>query len=171
MQIIQSNLKLLKKMKVAEIKNFLENLLTIIGFTDFEINIQENPQDKLIQFSLKTDANVDYSGLLIGRDGENLQALEYLLNILLRKNTEDPSWRIILDVNNYRAIQEEKLREVARKIAHQVAITNQIVELPPMRARDRRIIHLEIALRSDVMTESIGEDKERHIIIKPQNQD
>jgi spoIIIJ-associated protein len=158
-------------MKVAEIKNFLENLLTIIGFTDFEINIQENPQDKLIQFSLKTDANVDYSGLLIGRDGENLQALEYLLNILLRKNTEDPSWRIILDVNNYRAIQEEKLREVARKIAHQVAITNQIVELPPMRARDRRIIHLEIALRSDVMTESIGEDKERHIIIKPQDQD
>lgn len=158
-------------MKVAEIKNFLENLLTIIGFTDFEINIQENPQDKLIQFSLKTDTNVDYSGLLIGRDGENLQALEYLLNILLRKNTEDPSWRIILDVNNYRAIQEEKLREVARKIAHQVAITNQIVELPPMRARDRRIIHLEIALRSDVMTESIGEDKERHIIIKPQDQD
>jgi len=158
-------------MKVAEIKNFLENLLTIIGFTDFEINIQENPQDKLIQFSLKTDTNVDYSGLLIGRDGENLQALEYLLNILLRKNTKDPSWRIILDVNNYRAIQEEKLREVARKIAHQVAITNQIVELPPMRARDRRIIHLEIALRSDVMTESIGEDKERHIIIKPQDQD
>jgi len=171
LQIIQSNLKLLKKMKVAEIKNFLEKLLTIIGFTDFEINIQENPQDKLIQFSLKTDTNVDYSGLLIGRDGENLQALEYLLNILLRKNTEDPSWRIILDVNNYRAIQEEKLREVARKIAHQVAITNQIVELPPMRARDRRVIHLEIALRSDVMTESIGEDEERHIIIKPQNQD
>lgn len=155
-------------MKVAEIKNFLDNLLTIIGFADFEINIQENPQDKLIQFSLKTDSDVDYSGLLIGRDGENLQALEYLLNMLLRKNTEDPAWRIILDINNYRAIQEEKLREFARKIAHQVAITNQLVELPPMRARDRRIIHLEIALRSDVMTESIGENKERHIIIKPQ---
>lgn len=156
-------------MKVAEIKNFLENLLTIIGFSDFEINIQENPQDKLMQFSLKTNSNVDYSGLLIGRDGENLQALEYLLNILLRKNVEDSAWRIILDINNYRAIQEEKLREFARKIAHQVAITNQIVELPPMRARDRRIIHLEIALRSDVMTESIGENKERHIIIKPQD--
>jgi spoIIIJ-associated protein len=155
-------------MKVAEIKNFLENLLTIIGFTDFEINIQENPQDKLIQFSLKTNSDVDYSGLLIGRDGENLQALEYLLNILLRKNIEDFAWRMILDINNYRAIQEEKLREFARKTAHQVAITNQIVELPPMRARDRRIIHLEIALRSDVTTESIGENKERHIVIRPQ---
>jgi len=151
-------------METLKLKNFLENLLTIIGFSDFEIN----PQDKLMQFSLKTNSNVDYSGLLIGRDGENLQALEYLLNILLRKNVEDPAWRIILDINNYRAIQEEKLREFARKIAHQVAITNQIVELPPMRARDRRIIHLEIALRSDVMTESIGENKERHIIIKPQ---
>lgn len=154
-------------MKVAVIKQFLENLLTIIGFTNFEINIQENPQDKLIQFSLKTDSHIDYSGLLIGRDGENLQALEYLLNILLRKHLEDFGWRIILDINNYRAIQEEKLREFARKIAHQVAITNQIVELPPMRARDRRIIHLEIALRSDIMTESIGENQERHIVIKP----
>lgn len=155
-------------MKIAEIRQFLENLLTIIGFANFEINIQENPQDKLIQFSLKTDSHVDYSGLLIGRDGENLQALEYLLNILLRKNTADFDWRIILDINNYRIMQEEKLREFARKIAHQVALTNQAVELPPMRARDRRIIHLEIALRSDVMTESIGENKERHIVIKPQ---
>jgi spoIIIJ-associated protein len=154
-------------MKAVEIKNFLEQLLKIIGFTDFEINIQENPQDKLIQFSLKVDSRLDDSGLLIGRDGENLQALEYFLNILLKKNTVNFGWRVLLDINNYRAMQEEKLREFARKIAHQVAVTNQIIELPPMRARDRRIIHLEIALRSDVATESIGENKERHIVIKP----
>lgn len=155
-------------MTIAEIKQFFENLLTIIGFNNFEINIQENPQDKLIHFTLKTDTHIDDSGLLIGREGESLQALEYLLNILLRKSTNNFDWRIILDINNYRAMQEEKLREFARKIAHQVALTNQAVELPPMRARDRRIIHLEIALRSDVVTESIGENKERHIIIKPQ---
>ena len=154
-------------MKAVEIKSFLEQLLKIIGFTDFEINIQENPQDKLIQFSLKVDSRLDDSGLLIGRDGENLQALEYFLNILLKKNTVNFGWRVLLDINNYRAMQEEKLREFARKIAHQVAVTNQIIELPPMRARDRRIIHLEIALRSDVATESIGENKERHIVIKP----
>mgnify|MGYP001196749678 CR=1 FL=1 len=155
-------------MKTIEIKQFLENILSIIGFSDFEINIQENPQDNLIQVFLKTDSRIDDSGLLIGRDGENLQALEYLLNMLLRKNAIEIQWRIILDINNYRAIQEEKLREFARKIAHQVALTNQIMELPPMRARDRRIIHLEIALRSDVITESVGENKERHIVIKPQ---
>ena len=155
-------------MTIAEIKQFFENLLTIIGFNNFEISIQENPQDKLIQFVLKTDLRIDDSGLLIGREGESLQALEYLLNILLRKNATNSDWRIILDINNYRAMQEEKLREFARKIAHQVALTNQAVELPSMKARDRRIIHLEIALRSDVVTESVGENKERHIIIKPQ---
>jgi len=81
---------------------------------------------------------------------------------------KDSSWRVSLDVNNYRTIYEEKLREFARKAAYQVALTKKIMELPPMKARDRRIIHLEIALRSDVSTESVGERKERHIIIKPQ---
>lgn len=157
-------------MEVAEIKKFLEALLKIIGFADFEISIQENPQDKLIQFSIKTDSQIGYSGLLIGREGENLQALEYLLNIFSKKYFQDSSWRVILDINNYRVMHEEKLRELARKMARRVALTKKIIELPPMRARDRRIIHLEIALRSDVVTESIGERKERHIIVKPQEE-
>ena len=155
-------------METLKVKDFLEELLTIVGFVNFEISTQESPQDKLIQFSIKTDSEINYSGLLIGRDGENLQALEYLLNIFSRKCFNDYPWRIILDINNYRAIQEEKLREFAKKAARHVSLSKKEIELPPMRARDRRIIHLEIALRSDVFTESVGERKERHIIIKPQ---
>jgi len=155
-------------METLKVKNFLEELLTIIGFVNFEISIQESPQDKLIQFLIKTDSEINYSGLLIGRDGENLQALEYLLNIFSKKYSNDYPWRIILDINNYRAIQEEKLREFAKKAARHVSLSKKEIELPPMRARDRRVIHLEIALRSDVFTESVGEGKERHIIIKPQ---
>lgn len=155
-------------METLRVKKFLENLLKIAGFANFEISIQEEPQDKLIQFLVKTDSQISYSGLLIGREGENLQALEYLLNIFSKKYFQEDAWRIILDINNYRAIQEEKLRDFARKAARQVALTKKTLELPPMKARDRRIIHLEIALRSDVFTESIGEGKERHIVIKPQ---
>jgi len=156
-------------METLKVKKFLEELLTIIGFVNFEISMQESPQDKLIQFSIKTDSEINYSGLLIGRDGENLQALEYLLNIFSKKcSNDDYPWRIILDINNYRAIQEEKLREFAKKAARHVSLSKEKIELPPMRARDRRVIHLEIALRSDVSTESVGEGKERHIIIKPQ---
>jgi len=155
-------------METLKVKFFLEELLKIVGFVNFEISTQESPQDKLVQFSIKTDSEIDYSGLLIGRDGENLQALEYLLNIFSKKYSNDYPWRIILDINNYRAIQEEKLREFAKKAARHVSLSKKEIELPPMRARDRRVIHLEIALRSDVFTESIGEGKERHIIIKPQ---
>ncbi len=155
-------------METLKVKSFLEELLTIVGFVNFEISTQESPQDKLVQFSIKTDSEINYSGLLIGRDGENLQALEYLLNIFSKKYSNDYPWRIILDINNYRAIQEEKLREFAKKAARHVSLSKKEIELPPMRARDRRIIHLEIALRSDVFTESVGERKERHIIIKPQ---
>ena len=155
-------------MEIAKIKFFLEDLLKIAGFLNFEISVQENSQDKIIQFSIKTNPQVDDSGLLIGRDGENLQAFEYLLNIFSRRHFQEYDFRVFLDINNYRAMQEEKLREFARKAAYQVALTKKIMELPPMKARDRRIIHLEIALRSDVSTESVGERKERHIIIKPQ---
>lgn len=155
-------------METLKVKIFLEELLTIVGFVNFEISTQESPQDKLVQFSIKTDSEINYSGLLIGRDGENLQALEYLLNIFSKKCSDDYLWRIILDINNYRAMQEEKLREFAKKAARHVSLSKKEIELPPMRARDRRVIHLEIALRSDVFTESIGEGKERHIIIKPQ---
>jgi len=156
-------------METLKIKKFLEDLFTIAGFVNFEISTQESPQDKLAQFSVKTDPEINYSGLLIGRDGENLQAFEYLLNIFSKKcSKDDYPWRIILDINNYRAIQEEKLREFAKKAARHVSLSKKEIELPPMRARDRRVIHLEIALRSDVFTESIGEGRERHIIIKPQ---
>lgn len=154
-------------METLKLKNFLEELLAIIGFARFEIGTQESPQEKIVQFSVKVEGS-NYSGLLIGREGENLQALEYLLNMVARKYSAGESYRIMLDVNNYRAVQEEKLREFAQKAARHVALSKEKIELPPMKARDRRIIHLEIGLRSDVFTESVGEKRERHIIIWPQ---
>ena len=153
---------------MMEIKNYLEDLLQTIGFNDFEIEIQENPEERFARFMVKMDSQDDSSGILIGKGGENLWAFELILRNLLQKMKKDSSWRVSLDVNNYRAIYEEKLREFARKAAYQVALTKKAMELPSMKAKDRRVIHLEISLRSDVATESIGEGKERHIIIKPQ---
>jgi len=157
-------------MEMMEIKNYLEDLLQTIGFNNFEIEIQENPEEKFVRFMVKMDSQDDSSGILIGKGGENLWAFELILRNLLQKMKKDSSWRVSLDVNNYRAIYEEKLREFARKAAYQVALTKKAMELPPMKAKDRRVIHLEISLRSDVATESIGEGGERHIIIKPQEE-
>jgi len=157
-------------MEMMEIKNYLEDLLQTIGFNDFEIEIQENPEERFVRFMIKMDSQDDSSGILIGKGGENLWAFELILRNLLQRMKQDSSWRVSLDVNNYRTIYEEKLREFARKAAYQVALTKKAMELPPMKAKDRRVIHLEIAMRSDVTTESIGEGKERHIVIKPQEE-
>jgi len=150
-------------MEITPIKSFLENLLNIAGFTDSFLEINEDYSEKLIKINIRTED----SGLLIGRGGENLEALEMILNTVSKKLIEDFNWHIVLDVNSYRIIYEEKLREFAQKAAHKVSISKEPLELPPMTPRDRRIIHLEIALRSDVKTESIGEGENRHIIIKP----
>ncbi len=155
-------------MEILPIKNFLEEILKTAGFSGWEINIQENQEAHLIKFLLKNEIKDDSSRLLIGREGENLFALEYVINIFARKHYPNDLRRIILDINNYRVIQEEKLRDLAQKLARKVAFTKEPIELPPMKASERRIIHLEIALRSDVVTESIGEGRERRVMIKPQ---
>jgi len=155
-------------MEIMGLKNYLEELLAKIGFNNFEIEVQESPTEKFVRFMIKTDSQDESSGILIGKGGENLWAFETVLKTILQKMKNDSQWRVSLDVNNYRTIYEEKLREFARKAAYQVALTKKPMELPPMSPKDRRVIHLEISLRSDVMTESIGEGKDRHIIIKPQ---
>jgi len=155
-------------MDIIDLKNYFQNLLNLIGYQEVEIEVQEHPLEKTMNFLVKLNDDDNTSGILIGKGGDNLWAFELLLKTLLTQIKNDNSWRVSVDVNNYRAIYEEKLREIARKAAHQVVITKKPLELPPMPAKDRRIIHLEIALRSDVITESVGEGAERHIVIKPQ---
>jgi spoIIIJ-associated protein len=150
-------------MEINPIKNFLENLLKISGFKDSFLEINEDFSEKLIKINVRTED----SGILIGKGGENLKAFEMILNLVSKKLIKDFDWYIVLDVNSYRTIYEEKLREFARELAHKVSISKKPLELPPMNPKDRRIIHLEIALRSDVKTESIGEGDKRHIVIKP----
>ncbi len=154
-------------MEILEVKKSLEKLLKLAGFGDFNTEVQEDSQVKVVRFLIKSDFPKESSGLLIGQGGENLFALEYILRAMAERYLPDPSWRVSLDINNYLAIREEKLREFARKIAHQVALSKKAVELPPMRPRDRRIIHLELSFSTSVATESIGEGKERRIVIKP----
>ncbi len=154
-------------MKVLEVKKSLETLLHLAGFNDLEVEAQENPQAKTVKFLITSNFPEGSSGLLIGKGGENLFALEYILRAMTGKYFPDSSWRISLDVNNYLAIREEKLRELARKIAYQVSLSKKAVELPPMHPRDRRIIHLELSFSTSVTTESIGEGRERRVVIKP----
>jgi len=105
------------------------------------------------------------SGLLIGRRGQTLQALQFLVNLIVRKQFEGV--RVVLDVENYRQRRELQLREMATTIAKRVAETNRSITLEPMPPADRRIIHTSLTDHPSVSTESTGEGEGRKVTIMP----
>jgi spoIIIJ-associated protein len=105
------------------------------------------------------------SGLLIGRRGQTLQALQFLVNLIVRKQFEGV--RVVLDVENYRQRRESQLKDMAEKVAERVAQTNRSITLEPMPPADRRIIHTSLTDHSGVSTESTGEGEGRKVTIMP----
>jgi spoIIIJ-associated protein len=104
--------------------------------------------------------------ILIGERGQTLLDIQRLLRVISRKKIPD-TFFIDLDINNYKKKKIEYLKETARSVADEVALTRQEKILPPMPSYERRVIHLEIADRQNITTESIGQEPERRVIIKP----
>ena len=106
------------------------------------------------------------SGLLIGRRGQTLQALQFLVTLIVRRQMGEDV-RVVLDVENYRQRRETSLRDMAAKVASRVAQTNRSITLEPMSPADRRIIHTSLSENPEVRTESAGEGENRKVTIMP----
>lgn len=105
-------------------------------------------------------------GALIGRKGERLSALQHLVNLMLSRKMGE--WtRVLVDVEDYRGRRERQLREIAARAAARVVETGKMLQLEPMPALERRWVH--IALRDDrnVITQSIGEEPNRRVVVLP----
>ncbi len=115
---------------------------------------------------LKVDVRGHDLGILIGKSGETLSALQYIARLIVAKELHRHV-AIVVDVEGYRARREEQLSRLARQMAEQATELNRTMELEPMPANERRIIH--ITLRDDpaVTTESIGEGARRKVTIIP----
>jgi spoIIIJ-associated protein len=106
-------------------------------------------------------------GMLIGRRGENLSQLQYMVNLLVNRRHDE--WvRVIVDIEGYRSHREESLIGLAERVARQVARNGRPIALEPMPANERRIVHMTLKGLSDVRTESSGEGEQRRITIFPQ---
>ena len=112
------------------------------------------------------DISGDDLGLLIGWRGENLRALQTVLNLMTGDN-EAEGRRLILDVERYRARREEQVRELALRLAHRVKRTGQRYTLDPMQAYERRVVHITLESDEGVKTESAGAEPGRRITINP----
>ena len=112
------------------------------------------------------DLTGEDSGLLIGRRGQTLQALQFLVNLIVRKKLGE-NVRVLLDVERYRQRRETSLRDMATKVAARVAQSNRSITLEPMPPADRRIVHTTLTDHPGVTTESTGVGDGRKVTISP----
>lgn len=115
------------------------------------------------------DIKGDDLGILIGRRGQTLSCLQYIVRLIVGHQTE--AWvPIIIDVEEYKQRRYEALQALAWRIAEQVKAEQAPFTLEPMSAYERRIIHLALAEHPDVTTQSIGEGEARKVVILPKEQ-
>jgi len=109
---------------------------------------------------------VEEPKMFIGERGQTLFEIQHIFKSIVRKKVSEPL-HLFVDINDYRKNKEDYLRELARNTADEAALFKREKELPPMPAAERRIIHMELAERGDVVSESVGEGVERRVAIKP----
>ena len=116
---------------------------------------------------LQADIYGGDSGKIIGRGGRTLAALEYLTSAVVNRDESAPHVRVSVDVGGYKVRRDERLRGVALKAAARARKTGFAVELEPMSAAERRVIHMTLADDPAVESESSGEGKSRRVVVKP----
>ena len=144
---------------VEYVKDFLKGITKDMGL---DVSFESKVRDEQITIKMYSDNN----NILIGKEGKTLQALTTLVKqVIYNKIGEYPY--ILLDVENYKEKNEERLVRSAKKIAKEVAKTKVEAELEDMNSYQRRLIHNALTDFKGVYTESVGEEPNRHIVIKP----
>ena len=130
------------------------------------IDVRYGEADEQGDVPVLVDIHGNDLSILIGRRAETLNALQYILSLIVSK--EAGRWvQIMVDVEGYRNRRERQLRQLAHRMADQALRTGKRQVLEPMSPADRRIIHLELRESADVETESIGEEPNRKVTIVP----
>jgi spoIIIJ-associated protein len=148
------------------VKKTAENFLKAMG-EDGGVEIEHSQDKKDILVKL----NLSDPQFLIGPKGAYLEAFERLLRSLVRKKAgQDQEIFLSVDINNYRKRRIEFIKNLTREIGDQVLLSGKPVSLEPMSAFERRIVHAEVSERDGLTSESVGEEPERWVVIKPKSE-
>ena len=140
------------------LKNYLKKLTKDMGI---EVNFESKIREKTIEITMISDNNP----ILIGRNGQTLKALECILMQVVNKETSK-HLRVVLDVEGYKEKQIKRLERLAINLAKECVRTKTDVHMDSMNAYERRIVHNKLTDFKGVKTESIGEEPNRHLVIK-----
>ena len=142
----------------------IQRILTAVG-ADVDVTLRAE-HDELAGGPV-IDINGPDSGLLIGRRGNTLHSLQFIVQSIVRQQFEGDV-RVALDVEQYRQRREDSLREMADRVADRVTQTGRSITLEPMAPSDRRVIHLYLGDREGIRTESVGYGDSRKVQIIPE---
>jgi spoIIIJ-associated protein len=145
----------------AQPKEILEKILGTLGFA-------ATVEEKTVDGDRTLDVKTDEAGRLIGRQGQTLADLQYLVNrILFQQDQQSP--KVMLDVGGYRALAREALVKKAKEAAEKVRRWGDAVELEPMGSYDRRVVHQALRDDPDVETQSVEVDgsEKKALILRP----
>lgn len=140
-------------------KKYLEDLLSFFGLNT---DIYATSEDEVIELSIPS---THLNGFLIGQRGDTMRSLQFIVSNALRNQGYEYT-RVNVDVADYKKQRAERLSEVAAEWIKTVADSGKELSLKPMNAADRRIVH-KVASEAGLATESVGEGRERHIVLKP----
>ncbi len=146
----------------AKAEEFLRNVTKLMGV---DVTIDSKRDD---EGNVRVDMHGDTLGILIGRRGETLDALQYLTSLYVNRGQEGYT-RVTLDTENYRAKREEALTRLANRMANRAVKTGRKVVLEPMNPYERRILHSALQKNENVSTHSEGEEPNRHVVITLNN--
>ncbi|MSQ33832.1 MAG: protein jag [Dehalococcoidia bacterium] len=149
---------------VSDAQGILEGLLQAMGLTEAAVErrlMQEGPTESVV-----LNIAGDDLGVLIGRHGETLSSLQYIVNLMLGRlgHSHTP---VMVDAGGYLERRYESLRAMALRMAERAKATGRPVEMHPLPARERRIVHLALSEYKGVTTESVGEGDARAVSIIP----
>lgn len=141
-------------------KKYLEDLLSFFGLNT---DVYATTEDKeVIELNVPS---THLNGFLIGQRGETMRALQFMVSSALRSNNFEVT-RVNVDIADYKKNRADRLMDTAQEWINKVKETKKPLDLRPMNAADRRIIH-KLASDEGLETESVGEGRDRHIVLKP----
>ncbi|MFH1547014.1 MAG: R3H domain-containing nucleic acid-binding protein [bacterium] len=155
-------------------KGIIKDLLKHLGVdADFDVEISkyENNEGEDVEFiDIKLDGK--NLGVLIGYLGRNLSALQRVLGMMVNRKMKEMDeeaeyLRVVIDVSGYREGRSDHLNKFAQKVREEVLNSGQEVDMPSMSAYERRIVHMALSENDDVVTESFGEGRDRHVRVMP----
>jgi len=149
-----------KKETSDKIKEIIQILIEKMGVA---AEVEESFFPAGVIFTIKTKN----AGMLIGNNGANLAALNHLVKKIAKQNFIDAYPPFFLDVNDYQKQKNESLEDLAKMNAQKARYFKKEILMPPMNAYERRVVHSVLTECPDILTESIGEEPNRRVVIKP----